>query len=381
MYNKEITTEMKRLTRLFGLLFTVWLLAASAAAQSYTIRFAAGTERIDRGRAGTGLRLDELTDRLSDCKPRLERGGLMVRLTALQNVVDRLDPEARAQALQQALALKEYLISACCLAETTVFDITVDAQTDLNNRVIAEVVAASPGVGETTRTTHPHTETVAASASRPASTVKQSQSAGQSVSAPAGKETSKALPVVPSRPVYCDEGVGFGVKTNVLLFAGVVGNGPMYSPAPNLAVEMYFLRRFSAQLSFAYGMPYSKGDKNNVFELMGVEVEPRVWLRGDGSFRGLYGGLYVQYGTFDVRVKEELADNCSGSYMGVGLSVGWLQPIWKGFYAEAGVQAGYRSDAVDVYEFTPKKANKRLAGYTLTSFTLQGLNLSVGYRF
>ena len=61
--------------------------------------------------------------------------------------------------------------------------------------------------------------------------------------------------------------------------------------------------------------------------------------------------------------------------------MGWLQPVWRGFYAEAGIQAGYRSDTVDVYDFTPGSAYKKLGTYTLNSFTLQGVNLSVGYRF
>jgi len=91
--------------------------------------------------------------------------------------------------------------------------------------------------------------------------------------------------------------------------------------------------------------------------------------------------VYGQYGNFDVRIKEKLEDNSTGSFYGGGISVGWLQPIWQGFYLEAGLQAGYRSDTVDVYEFISGSANKKLATYTLNSFTLQGMNLSVGYRF
>lgn len=352
---------MTRQTRLLGLLFAVWMVAAVATAQSYTVRFAPGTERINRALAGTGKNLDELTDLLITYRPRLEQGTLAVRLTALQNVVDRFDEDARAQALQQAMALKRYLVSTCLLDETVVmFDIEVDARTDLYDRVIAEVVRVSSPAG-TARTSQ---RTPSAPKRIPSKDWKKR---------PATAKTS-------SRPIYRDGGLGFGVKTNVLMFAGIAANGPMYTPAPNLAAEVYFASRFSAQLSVAYAMPYNKGNKNNLFELMAFSLEPRFWLFGDGSYRGFYGGVYAQYGTFDVRIKEELEDNCMGSYMGGGLSVGWLQPLWRELYIDAGARVGYRSDAVDVYEFS-SKGNKRIASYTLNSFTLQGINLSIGYRF
>lgn len=370
MKNIEIPTDMKRQTRVLLLIFALCLLTVPViVGQGYTIRFVAGTERIDRQRSGTGKNLDELANLLSECRPRLEHGHLAVRLTALQSVSERLNPVASEQALLQALALKDYLEEACCLSANTVFDILVDAQTDLNNRVIAEVVTHQPA-----RTTASRVDK--APASRPASGVTQKEHAA---TVPTAALATAALP--PSRPVYRDQGVGFGLSTNLLTFSGVAVNSPLYSPAPNLAAELYFARRFSARLSFAYALPYTKGDKENVFELVAFELEPRFWLRGDGSFQGLYTGVYGQYGTFDVRIREKLANNCKGSYVGVGVSVGWLQPLWQGLYAEAALQVGYRSDALDVYQYTPGEPYKQLAPYTLESFTLQGVNVSVGYRF
>lgn len=340
--------------------------------QGYTIRFVAGTERIDRQRSGTGKNLDELANLLSECKPRLKQVHLAVRLTAFQNVSERLNPVAREQALLQARALKDYLEEACCLSANTVFDLSVDAHTDLNNRVIAEVVV----VNRQTRSVVKDTVS-----SRPATTATTTTTATITpVEAIVPTETS-APTVAPSDPVYRDQGIGFGVSTNLLTFSGVAVNSPLYTPAPNLSAEMYLCRRFSARLSLAYALPYTKGEKENVFELVALELEPRFWLREDGSFQGLYTGVYGQYGTFDVRIREKLANNCKGSYVGFGVSVGWLQPLWKGLYAEAGLQIGYRSDALDVYEYIPGEPYKELAPYTLDSFTLQGVNVSVGYRF
>lgn len=365
MKNIEIPTDMKRQTRVLLLIFAFCLLTVPViVGQGYTIRFVAGTERIDRQRSGTGKNLDELANLLSECKSRLEQGYLAVRLTAFQNVSERLNPVAREQALLQAQALKDYLEEACCLSANTVFDLFVDARTDLNNRVIAEVVVVN-------RRTRSVVEDAAPS--RPATTTTP-------VEAIATIETA-ATTVAPSHPVYRDQGIGFGLSTNLLTFSGVAVNSPLYTPAPNLSAELYFCRRFSARFSFAYALPYTKGDQENVFELVALELEPRFWLRDGGSFQGLYTGVYGQYGTFDVRIREKLANNCKGSYVGVGVSVGWLQPLWKGLYAEAGLQVGYRSDAVDVYQYTPGEPNKQLAPYTLESFTLQGVNVSVGYRF
>lgn len=359
----------QRRTRFTGLLAVLWLVAITAMSQSYTIRFVKGTDRIDRQNVRTADNLDELVTRLSGCKKQLEGGGYVVSLTALQNVVDRYDPAARSLAQTQAVYLQEYLTEACCLDGAALFDIAVDTQTDLDNRVIVEL-KKQPAVTKRQSIVSPPKK-ISGSTSEP----KEEQTVVQAEK-PA---TSTAFPTKANR--FLLGNIGVGIKTNALLLAGLLPDGSMYSPVVNAAADVYFRERFSVQLSFAYALPYNKGDKNDLFSMTAFVVEPRWWLRGDAGFRGLYAGVYGQYGSFDVRIKEELEDNCTGSFYGGGVSAGWLQPLWRGFYAEAGIQVGYRSDAVDVYDFTPGKAYKKQAGYTLNSFTLQGFNLSVGYRF
>lgn len=124
---------MKQRTRFSGLVAFLCLMATTALAQSYTIRFVKGTDRIDRQDSRTVGNLGELVSRLSDCKHQLEKGRYVVGLTAFQNVVDRYDPAAKSLSLAQAAALQEYLTDVCCLNDSAPFDLSVDARTDLDN--------------------------------------------------------------------------------------------------------------------------------------------------------------------------------------------------------------------------------------------------------
>lgn len=375
---------MKQRTRFSGLLAILCLLAFTAAGQSYTIHFIKGTERINHQRLQTANNLEELITLLSDCRHQLSTGEYTVSLTALQSVSKRYDPAARELAMRQATFLQEYLTGSCCLDDPDLFEIDVDARTDLDNRVIVEV--RKHRVVTKRQSVVPKKQSVVSSSSEEdmEPSGKQKATAGQTrtkkvktVTEPAPKSVSKSVPA----NHFLLGAVGLGIKTNMLLFAGLLPDGSMYSPVANAAAEVYFMDRFSAQVSFAYAMPYNKGDQHNLFSMTCLEVEPRWWLWGDSYFCGLYAGVYGQYGSFNVRIKEKLEDNSTGLFYGGGISVGWLQPLWRGFYVEAGLQAGYRLDTVDVYELIPGSGNKKLATYSLNSFTLQGMNLSVGYRF
>lgn len=375
---------MKHRTRFSGLLVILCLLAVTATGQSYTIHFIKGTERINHQRLQTADNLEELTMLLSDCRHQLATGEYTVSLTALQSVSRRYDPAARELAMRQATFLQEYLVGSCCLDDPDLFVLDVDARTDLDNRVIVEV-KRHPGIARRPSTVsssskkdmEPSRKQKAVAEQDETKEVKNTK--GKSVSESASAK--KAVVYTASANRFLLGSVGLGIKTNALLFAGLLPDGAMYSPVANAAAEVYFGDRFSAQVSFAYAMPYNKGDRYNLFNMACLMVEPRWWLWGDSRFRGLYAGVYGQYGNFDVRIKEKLEDNSTGSFYGGGISVGWLQPVWQGFYVEAGIQAGYRNDIVDVYELIPGSGNRRLATYTLNSFTLQGMNLSVGYRF
>lgn len=385
---------MKQRTRFSGLLAILCLLAVTAAGQSYTIHFIKGTERINHQRLQTANNLEELTVLLSDCRHQLATGEYTVSLTALQSVSKRYDPAARELAMSQATFLQEYLTGSCCLDDPDLFELDVDARTDLDNRVIVElwkhpvvaqkqsvVTQKQPVVSKSSE--KDMKPSVKQKAATEQARTKKVKTVAEPAPEPASKPALKSVPEKTTAPAnyFLLGSVGLGIKTNALLFAGLLPDGAMYSPVINAAVEVYFMDRFSAQVSFAYATPYNKGDQYNLFSMTCLEVEPRWWLWGDSRFRGLYAGVYGQYGSFNVRIKEKLEDNSTGLFYGGGISVGWLQPVWRGFFVEAGLQAGYRSDTVDVYELTPGSGTRKLATYALNSFTLQGMNLSVGYRF
>ena len=130
---------MKLRTRFSGLLVILCLLAVTATGQSYTIHFIKGTERINHQRLQTANNLEELTTLLSDCRHQLATGKYTVSLTALQSVSKRYDPAARELAIRQATFLQEYLTGSCCLDDPDLFELDVDARTDLDNRVIVEL--------------------------------------------------------------------------------------------------------------------------------------------------------------------------------------------------------------------------------------------------
>lgn len=377
---------MKQRTRFSGLLVILCLLALTATGQSYTIHFIRGTERINHQRLQTANNLEELITLLSDCRHQLATGEYTVSLTALQSVSKRYDPTARELAIRQATFLQEYLTGSCCLDDPDLFKIDADARTDLDNRVIVELrkhpaatrrqsVVSPPSK----KGTEPFPKEKAA-AEQAGTKEEEKVKKVKEKKAKSVTESATAKVIAPANRFFLGA-VGLGVKTNALLFAGLLPDGSMYSPVANGAVEVYFMDRFSAQVSFACAMPYNKGDKYNLFSMINLGLEPRWWLWGNSRFSGLYAGVYGQYGNFDVSIKEKLEDNSTGSFYGGGISAGWLQPLWRGFYVEAGVQAGYRNDTVNVYEFTPGHPYKRLGTYILNSFTLQGINLSVGYRF
>lgn len=372
-------TDMKHRTRFSGLLAILCLLAFTAVGQSYTIHFIKGTERINHQRLQTANNLEELTMLLSDCRHQLAMGEYTVSLTALQSVSKRYDPAARELAIRQATFLQEYLAGSCCLDDPDLFELDVDARTDLDNRVIVEVkrhLVAAKRQSVVSPSSKKDVEP-----SRKQKAVAEQDETKEMKEEPTSKPAKKAKASTSLVNRFLLGSVGLGIKTNALLFAGLLPDGSMYSPVANAAMEVYFMDRFSAQLSFAYAMPYNKGDQYNLFSMTSLVVEPRWWLWSGSRFRGLYAGVYGQYGSFDVRIKEKLEDNSTGSFYGGGISVGWLQPVWQGLYVEAGIQAGYRNDTVDVYELIPGSGNRKLATYTLNSFTLQGMNLSVGYRF
>lgn len=116
-------------------------------------------------------------------------------------------------------------------------------------------------------------------------------------------------------------------KTNLLPWIGLNSLFQMKNTMSNLAAEYYFLDRWSVEANAMYAKwPTYSGDK--FWGVCSYGVEPRFWIRRDGTFRGLYVGVFANAGEFDDQQDRNTGpDNRTGSFIAAGLSVGWLQPI------------------------------------------------------
>lgn len=167
------------------------------------------------------------------------------------------------------------------------------------------------------------------------------------------------------------------VKTNALLLAGILPDFRSYTFVPNLGLEWYFADRWSLAASGAYRKGWAGSGK--YFGVSAWSLEPRLWLGGDGRFRGLFVGIYALAGDFDNQ-NIHSSHYKTGSYFGGGLSLGGYVPLWRNLGIEASVSGGYLSREIDFYshmapnyyrDYTEKKGK----------FGLTNVNISVVYRF
>lgn len=170
-----------------------------------------------------------------------------------------------------------------------------------------------------------------------------------------------------------------GIKTNLVGWAGVTPEFERTTFMPNLAVEGFFAKRFSAELSAVYSdFDFGGGEH---WGLSGYSLEPRFWLRGDGRYRGLYFGVYGQTGDFNVKRKEaETTVNHTGTYFDAGVSVGYYLPLTKHWGFEFGLRGGYHKADSELYEIRGE-TNYRQEKEDADRLGLTRLNVSVSYRF
>lgn len=171
----------------------------------------------------------------------------------------------------------------------------------------------------------------------------------------------------------------FALKTNLLLFGGILPDFKYYDITPNLEAELYFSKRWSLALDGAFSA-WSLGDNdiNKRWGYMSVGLEPRVWFSGNGRFVGLYAGLYGAYTQFNVM--RDGADGHVGDRFGGGISLGVVAPLSNRIYLELGVRGGYHSTAHDNYYHQSQNFYYRSSD-SKSGFALQTIRLSLMYRF
>ena len=168
------------------------------------------------------------------------------------------------------------------------------------------------------------------------------------------------------------------VKTNLLYWAGVMPDFKQYAFVPNLEIEWFFCDRWSLAGEGAYTT--RRHDEGEWFGISSWSLEPRWWLKNDGSYRWLYIGAYGQVGDYDVQNEKTDRDGNTGNLWGAGLSAGVAIPFARHWGAEVGIRAGYRHAEGNAYSY---EAPDYFLDYTHADnhWGVTGIKVSIYYRF
>jgi hypothetical protein len=174
----------------------------------------------------------------------------------------------------------------------------------------------------------------------------------------------------------------FGIKTNLLYWAGMTPELKIRGLMPNLALEAYLGNRYSIHLEGVYTSLDKKNADKEIWALSSIVLEPRVWLNGRSKFTGLYAGIYGQFGDFDIKLNDlSTTQGYTGTFFATGLSLGYHYAISSAFGLEAGLCGGYRQAKTSEYIYRETNHSYLFDTATESTFGLHQIRLSVVYRF
>ncbi|MDE5773442.1 MAG: DUF3575 domain-containing protein [Muribaculaceae bacterium] len=159
----------------------------------------------------------------------------------------------------------------------------------------------------------------------------------------------------------------FALKTNLLGYAVLM---------PNIELEWMFTHRWSVALEWQ-GAWYAKNEPHKVYRLSTIIPEVRFWAIERKKWHGMYVGLFVGGGLYDLCNGENGHEGEGG--MG-GVSVGYMWPISKHLSLDAGLGVGYMR--IRDKNYTPEDGHF-LYQYTknINYFGPLRLKLSLAWRF
>lgn len=172
----------------------------------------------------------------------------------------------------------------------------------------------------------------------------------------------------------------WGVKTNLYALAGLTPQGERTTFMPNLEIEYFAFGRWSLSASALYA--YWDFAQGEFWGVTSYTLEPRFWFSPTGLCRGLYTGLYARTGDFDIRrsvVESVPTDNRTGTYYEAGASLGYVLPLSRHWYLEAGVSGGYRRVRDKVYDVEQDK-HYLVRNQSQSRLRLTDIRLNIGYR-
>ncbi len=163
----------------------------------------------------------------------------------------------------------------------------------------------------------------------------------------------------------------FALKTDLVRWAGIRPGFETATFMPNLAVEFYFSDRWSVNASAVYSHWNAFAGRDKFFAVAAFDGGGRFWFSGKGTFRGFYAGAYGSAGSFN---KYEDADAArTGTFWGLGLGIGYMQPLsrhWaldvevRGMYIDSQTDYYRREGVFNYYDYT-KSENKILPSIRL----------------
>lgn len=168
-------------------------------------------------------------------------------------------------------------------------------------------------------------------------------------------DTLPVTDVLPEQPdIQMKESVRLplvAIKTDLLLWGGVLSDFKMGTWTPNLSLEFYFARRWSVQIGGMYANWDAMTGSKELFALSAADVEARFWLGEVSAYQGLFIGVYGQYGEYDVQQGMQLTSFANtGHFRRTGAGVGWLLPFGGGWAVEGEAWGGWRSTTNTVYQ-------------------------------
>ena len=164
------------------------------------------------------------------------------------------------------------------------------------------------------------------------------------------------------------------LKTDLLLWGGVMPGFKTGTWTSNLSAEIYFARRWSAEAGYAYAAWDAFG--GGLYAVSAGNIEVRGWLGKASAYKGFFLGVFGTYGQYDV---QDAAQGQTGTFWYAGLGAGWLQPLSRHWALEAEIRGGYRSANNQLYDIEPGH-NYFNSKATDSKFVPQ-LRLQVVYRF
>lgn len=172
----------------------------------------------------------------------------------------------------------------------------------------------------------------------------------------------------------------FGIKSNLLYWAGAIPGVDNKHMTPNLELECYFAKRYSLNVNglLAYWPDKSSHD---LWGISTLAVEPRYWYTNDGFYQGAYIGAYGMIGDFDEKF-EKISDGISrtGRFYEGGLSLGYYFPVNSRLGFDLGLRCGYRKISGDIYEYHEPNNYYQVGTFEEKGFKLTGVRFSVSYR-